>query len=131
MNSTLKHWTQLQYLPADGFFFGDYLTWWFNGFNFLMGIDDKVFAVGHYGGVWQYNTQANNWYRAGTFPEKMAKAPIVFAVNGKGYCIGDGRDNLNMYMNEGYLLRGGVSEHSLMKCSRQQTMPRQKDLISS
>jgi len=90
VNSNLKHWTRLQYLPADDFFFGDYLSWWFDGFNFLMGIGDKVFAVGHYGGVWQYNTQINSWDRIGTFPEQMPSVPLVFAVNGKGCCIGNG-----------------------------------------
>ena len=88
MNSTLKHWTELQYLPADEFFFGPRL--WFDGFNFLMGIDEKVFAVSNHGGVWQYNIQANNWSRIGAFPEQMANPPVVFAVNGKGYCIGNG-----------------------------------------
>ncbi len=90
VNSNLRFWTQLQYLPADEFFFGEYLNWWFNGFNFLMGIDDKVFAVGHYGGVWQYNTQINSWSRIGTFPEQMPNLPVVFVVNEKGYCIGNG-----------------------------------------
>ena len=90
VNSNLKFWTQLQYLPSDEFFFGDYLNWWFNGFNFLMGIDDKVFAVGHHGGVWQYNIQVNSWSRIGTFPEQMPRLPVVFVVNGMGYCIGNG-----------------------------------------
>src|SRR4030095_12025135 len=90
VNSNLKFWTQLHYLPSDEFFFGDYLSWWFNGFNFLMGIDDKLFAVGHYGGVWQYSTLADSWDRVGTFPEQMTNVPVVFAVSGNGYCIGNG-----------------------------------------
>ncbi len=84
----LKHWTQLQYLPADEFFFGPRL--WFDGFNFLMGIDDKVFAISNHGGVWQYHIQTNNWSRIGNFPEQMSTAPVVFALNGKCYCIGNG-----------------------------------------
>ena len=55
-----------------------------------MGIDDKVFAIGHYGRVWQYNIQVNSWSRIGTFPEQMPGVPVVFVVNGMGYFIGNG-----------------------------------------
>ena len=87
-DSVTTRWTLLQHLPADEFFFAP--RFWFNGDNFLMGIDNMVFAVSNKGRVWQYSTQSDSWQMTGTFPENMAAMPVVFSINGSGYCIGNG-----------------------------------------
>ena len=89
VTSPLKHWLQLAYLDAGDFFFN---REWFGGDNFLMGIDSQVFAISHHGVLWTFTRQSNNWSRIGNFPETMANAPIVFSVNHKGYCIGNGHN---------------------------------------
>jgi hypothetical protein len=57
----------------------------FNGSNFLMGIDNQLFAVSNMGGVWQFTS---SWNKIGTFPEAMEEVPVVFSINSKGYCMG-------------------------------------------
>ena len=81
-------WTKLKSLPEEHFFFG-VINWWFNGYNFLFGVDGKVFGVSMNGSVWEYEVFTNNWVSKGSFPEKMNRVPIVFAINGKVYCIGN------------------------------------------
>ena len=82
------HWTSLGFLDATEFFFGS--RFWFNGSNFFMGINGKLFVVSNKGGLWQYDPHTNTWYRNGIFPEQMASVPVVFSSNNKGYCIGNG-----------------------------------------
>lgn len=91
VNTLNKHWTKLQVLPEKEFFFGEYTTWWFGGYNFLMGINDNVFAVSMHGGVWRFEKQINSWVKRGSFPVMMTSVPVVFGVNGKGYSIGEGQ----------------------------------------
>ena len=86
-----RYWTKLQILPVNEFFFGENSAWLFDGYNFLIGINDNVFAVSHHGGVWKYEMQINRWEKKGVFPVQMKSVPVVFGVNGKGYCIGDGQ----------------------------------------
>ena len=84
----LQHWMQVQHLPENEFFFGPRL--WFDGANFLMGIDDNVFAVSNHGNVWKYDISANGWVTVTNFPEQMTRVPVVFAAGGKAYCTADG-----------------------------------------
>jgi hypothetical protein len=79
-----NHWTRLQYLPADEFFFGP--RYWFNGDNFLMGVDSTIYAVSNKGQLWKYNAQNNSWFFMCNFPENTSNTPVVFSVDGKGYC---------------------------------------------
>lgn len=91
VNAVNKYWTKLQVLPEKEFFFSEYTTWWFGGNNFLMGINDNVYAVSMHGGVWRFEIQINSWVKRGPFPVKMTTVPVTFGVNGKGFCIGDGK----------------------------------------
>lgn len=78
-------WTKLEYLTADESF-GD----WFNNENFLLGINNDVYAISGKGKIWQYNEAINTWSFVGSFPENMWQAPVTFCINGMGYRIGNG-----------------------------------------
>lgn len=82
-----SHWTLINYLPGDEFFLGSFYSWWFNGFNFLMGIGDEVFAISNKGNFWKYS---GGWGKVGIFPMHIVDIPIFFSVNNKGYSIGNG-----------------------------------------
>lgn len=79
-------WTQLQPLPENEFLFGT------NFINFLVGIEDKIFAISKVKGFWQYNPQTNTWAKKGELPTLMASSnfSVVFSINNKAYCIGNG-----------------------------------------
>ncbi|RNI22502.1 PKD domain-containing protein [Rufibacter latericius] len=81
---TYEHWTRLNYLPANDFFFGS--GDWFGGANILMGIGDQVFAVSNKGIVFQLSG-TNNWQTKGNFPEQMERPPLVFSFGNRGYCL--------------------------------------------
>jgi hypothetical protein len=83
-DSTSNQWTQLQYLPADEFFFGP--GYWFNGNNFLMGIDSIIYAISNKLHLWKYDARTNTWSYTADFPETTSDIPVVFSINGKGYC---------------------------------------------
>jgi len=87
-DSDTTNWTELQHLPNDEFFFGP--RYWFNGDNFLFGVNNEVFAVSSKGNLWKYLYSSNDWVMIGDFPENMYYAPVVFSLNGKAFFIGDG-----------------------------------------
>lgn len=79
-------WKRLHSLPENDFFRGR------NYINFLLGIDDKIFAIGKNGSFWSYDPQKDEWKGQGNLPNHMVSAnfSVVFSVNGKGYLIGNG-----------------------------------------
>ncbi|MBD0351629.1 MAG: hypothetical protein ICV65_10800 [Flavisolibacter sp.] len=85
-NEVNAHWTKLQQVPENEFFFGS------NHINFLIGIQDKLFAVSKIGGFWQYNPQSNTWAKKGDLPSYMASSnfSVVFSIDNIGYIIGNG-----------------------------------------
>jgi hypothetical protein len=85
-----NRWTQLQYLPANEFFFGPHF--WFDGDNFLMGIDTIVYAVSNKVHLWKYDTKTDVWSYAADFPENTNDVPLVFSVKEKGYCYTNGHN---------------------------------------
>jgi len=87
-NSNTTSWSELQQLPSDEFFFAP--RYWFNGDNFLFGVNNEVFAVSNKGHIWKYNFSSNDWVMIGDFIEGMSSAPIVFSLKGKAFFIGRG-----------------------------------------
>jgi hypothetical protein len=80
------HWTRLENLPERDFVLGS------NHINFLLGIQDKMFAVSKNGRFFQYDAQKKEWAEKGDLPNNMVNAnfSVVFSVNNKGYIIGNG-----------------------------------------
>jgi hypothetical protein len=85
-SDTVTHWTKLQLLPKNDFYSGIYHI------NFLMGIQDKVYTVSKIGSFWMYDSLSNTWIKNGELPTHMASSnfSVVFSINNKGYCIGNG-----------------------------------------
>jgi len=80
------NWKRLQVLPEHDFFFGS------NHINFLIGIEDKVYAVSKNGSFWFYKPDTNEWLEQGHLPVFMASSnfSVVFSINNIGYFIGNG-----------------------------------------
>lgn len=85
-NQATPGWTKLRPVPPDDFFVGG------NRINFLIGIQDKVFAVSKIGTFWYYNLQENTWSKKGQLPTENASLnfSVVFSINNVGYVIGNG-----------------------------------------
>lgn len=85
-NTVNARWTKLKEVPENEFFRGT------NYINFLVGIQDKIFAVSKIGGFWRYNPQSNTWAKKGDLPTSGASSnfSVVFSINNTGYLIGNG-----------------------------------------
>lgn len=85
-NEVSARWTKLKSLSEKDFFSGS------SYINFLIGIQDKVFAVSKHGRFWHYNAQTNEWSDKGDLPVYMASSnfSVVFSVGNKGYFVGNG-----------------------------------------
>lgn len=85
-NSTDGQWTRLANLPEIDFVFGS------NHINFLLGIQDKMFAASKTGRFFQYDPQKKEWKAIGDLPNNMINSnfSVVFSVDNKGYIIGNG-----------------------------------------
>ncbi|KAA3437001.1 PKD domain-containing protein [Rufibacter hautae] len=81
------YWAYMGNLSQEEFFLGSGNL--FGGTNFLMGIEDQVFAVSKMGNIWKM-TAARTWQNIGKFPELLQKTPLVFSIGDKGYCLGNG-----------------------------------------
>jgi len=79
-------WTRLTALPENEFLLGS------NHINFLMGVQDKIFAVSKTGTFWSYDPQAKEWKKKGSIPSHTVNAnfSVIFSINNKGYIIGNG-----------------------------------------
>jgi hypothetical protein len=85
-NEITVRWTQLHSLLPHDFQLGS------NHINFLIGIQDKVFAVSKNGDFWYYDPQKDEWFDKGDLPAGMAATnfSVVFSINNVGYFIGNG-----------------------------------------
>lgn len=79
-------WTNLYGLPIDHFLYGS------NHINFLMGIQNNVFAVSKIGTFWKYNPATNAWTKKADLPTGAASSnfSVVFSINNIGYVVGNG-----------------------------------------
>lgn len=79
-------WTSLYGLPTNHFFYGS------NHINFLIGIQNSVYAVSKIGTFWKYNPQTNLWSKKADLPTGPASSnfSVVFSINNIGYVVGNG-----------------------------------------
>lgn len=85
-NEAIPRWTKLYSLPEDDFFFGS------SHINFLIGIQDRVFAVSKNGSFWYYDPDTNDWFEKEELPGYAVSAnfSVVFSIDNIGYIIGNG-----------------------------------------
>lgn len=85
-NEAGARWTKLDSLPEDDFLLLS------NHINFLIGIQDRLFAISKNGSFWYYNPEADDWFEKGDLPAYAISAnfSVVFSINDIGYIIGNG-----------------------------------------
>lgn len=85
-NGVFAYWARLEDLPEKDFVLGS------NHINFLLGIQDKMFAVSKNGRFFQYDPQKKEWAEKGDLPNNRVNAnfSVVFSVGNIGYIIGNG-----------------------------------------
>jgi hypothetical protein len=82
----LRHWTRYGDVSAETFLSGS-VPWWFGGSHFLLGIGENVVAVSNQGQVTGVaGTSVGKFLNP--FPERLERAPVVFSLQNKGYCLG-------------------------------------------
>ena len=85
-NEAGARWTKLHSLPEDDFLLLS------NHINFLIGIQDRLFAISKNGSFWYYNPESDGWFEKGDLPAYATSAnfSVVFSINDIGYIIGNG-----------------------------------------
>ncbi len=82
----IGRWKNNSPLPEIDFMLGSNLN------NFLLGIQDKVFAISKNGTFWLYDVRENKWLSRGVLPSyaQSANLSVVFSIGNIGYIIGNG-----------------------------------------